>query len=40
MTSFIFYLVIKFQFLARYDITIDRTGDLQHKKESNIYALF
>ncbi len=40
MTSSKFYLVVIFQFLARYDITVDRTGDLQYKKESNIYALF
>ncbi len=35
-----FYLVVIFQFLTRYDITVDRTGDLQYKKDSNIYALF
>jgi len=40
MNSSKFYLVVIFQFLARYDITVDRTGDLQYKKESNIYALF
>jgi hypothetical protein len=40
MSSSKFHLVIIFQFLARYDITVDRTGDLQYKEESKIYALF
>jgi hypothetical protein len=40
MNSSKFYLVVIFQFLARYDITVDRTGDLQYKKESSCYALF